>query len=98
VVSAVIATIAAARFPGASCSCRQPEKNLLSPELSYLHAEPAEMSLFLPGEEAEVTGTGLAPINAGLPHPTAQATGGKAKPFSDGVAGKPSCGKGGQVP
>ena len=68
--------------------CRQPEKILFPPELSVLLAEPAELGSFLTGEQALVTGTGLATIDAGLPHPAGQAAGGKPKPLSNGIAGE----------
>lgn len=68
--------------------CRQPEQILLPPELAVLLAEPAELGALLAVEQALVTGTGLAAIDAGLGHPPRQAAGRKAKPLGHGVAGK----------
>jgi len=91
VISAVIAAFPAARFPGTSCRSRQPEKILLPPELSNLLAEPVELSLFPTGEQAQVTGTGLAHIDAGLPTQRARLLEGRPCRLATALQESPSC-------
>ena len=63
-------------------------KKSFSPQLPILLAESVELSAFLAGEQAMLTGSGLASVDAGLAHPAGQAAGGKAQPLGHGVAGE----------